>query len=132
MSPQDPQAAALLAHVVSQIEQNVNFLASQNYLSQSDAATILTKLPNLTNNVAKGDRVCNMNLSTARAVPPPSRHKTECPEQHGSSLPRAQAIWSFNGVRHEFVPFSPRLQLFVSRSMMTCNSTQAILSRSST
>jgi len=111
MSPQDPQAAALLAHVVSQIEQNVNFLASQNYLSQSDAATILTKLPNLTNNAATMNRTSNMNPSTTRAVPPPPRPKTESPEQHESSLPRARAVWSYNGVCHEFVPFSPRLQL---------------------
>lgn len=116
MSPQDPQAAALLAHVVYQIEQNVNFLASQNYLSQSDAAAILTKLPNLTNNAAAmnelGDGVSNINLSIARAVPPPPRPKTAPHEQQESSLPRARAIWSYNGgVRRVFVSFSPHLRL---------------------
>jgi hypothetical protein len=43
--PSDPQAAALLAHVVSQLHQNVEFLASQNYISASDASAILAKLP---------------------------------------------------------------------------------------
>ena len=46
MSPQDPQNAALVAHIVAQIEQNVNFLASQNYISNGDASAILTRLPN--------------------------------------------------------------------------------------
>lgn len=115
MSPQDPQAAALLTHVVSQIEQNINFLVSQNYLSQSDAATILTKFPKVTNNAAAMNKlangVSNMNFSTARAVPPPPRPKTEPPEEHGSSLPHAQAIWSYNGeVRRVFVPVPPHLQ----------------------
>ena len=46
MSPQqDPQASLLLAHVVSQIEHNVQFLASQGYISTQDASTILTRLP---------------------------------------------------------------------------------------
>ncbi|KAJ7039547.1 SH3 domain-containing protein [Mycena alexandri] len=37
--------AALLAHVVSQVESNVNFLVSQNYITQSDASVFLAKLP---------------------------------------------------------------------------------------
>jgi hypothetical protein len=122
MSPQDPQAAALLAHIVSQIEQNVSFLASQNHLSQSDAATILTKLPNdnnnahATNELANG--VSNINLSVARAVPPPPRPRT-APEEHDSSLPRARAIWPYGGeVRHVFVP-SRHIYDFVSRIRMT-------------
>ncbi|KAF8199668.1 SH3 domain-containing protein [Pholiota molesta] len=48
MAPQDPQAAALLAHVLSQIEDNVNFLASQDYISQADASAILTNCRMLT------------------------------------------------------------------------------------
>jgi hypothetical protein len=123
MSPQDPQAAALLAHVVSQIEQNVNFLASQNYLSQSDAATILTKLPSVTNNATAMNKlangVSNMNLSIARAVPPPPRPNTVPPEQHESSLPRARAIWSYNGeVCHIFVSLCHICKLVISRIMM--------------
>jgi hypothetical protein len=104
MSPQDPQAAMLLAHVVSQIEQNVNFLAAQNYLSQSDAATILTKLPNVANTPAMNklaNEFSNVAVSTARAVPPPPRSNPAFPEPQESSLPRARAIWAYNGdVRH--------------------------------
>jgi hypothetical protein len=100
MSPQDPQAAMLLAHVVSQIEQNVNFLAAQNYLSQSDAATILTKLPNVANTPAMNklaNEFSNVAVSTARAVPPPPRSNPAFPEPQESSLPRARAIWAYNG-----------------------------------
>ncbi|KAJ7454818.1 SH3 domain-containing protein [Mycena latifolia] len=38
--------AAFLAHVVSQVESNVNFLVSQNHISHSDASAFLAKLPN--------------------------------------------------------------------------------------
>ena len=100
MAPQDPQAAALLAHIVSQIEQNVNFLASQDYISQNDASSILTKLPNIANNPNPSGinglaaRVSNMmvqNPSTpgtrSPAPPPPAR----------STLPQVKALWAYSG-----------------------------------
>ncbi|PPQ85385.1 hypothetical protein CVT25_006416 [Psilocybe cyanescens] len=108
MSPQDPQTAALLAHVVSQIEQNVNFLASQNYISQSDASAILTKLPNSNQatNQSSGalsslaNRVSNMGFNRTpapRAVPaPPS-----------SSLPKAKALWAYQGDDADDLAFAP-------------------------
>lgn len=46
--PSDVQAKALLAHVASQMQLNVAFLESQNYLSAQDAATmkeIIRRLP---------------------------------------------------------------------------------------
>jgi len=46
----NPEANALLAHVVSQVQQNVEFLVSQNYLPRSDASAFLSKL----NNVSPG------------------------------------------------------------------------------
>jgi hypothetical protein len=100
MAPQDPQAAALLTHVVAQIEQNVEFLASQNYISQSDASAILTKLPNVASNPNPNGinglaaRVSNMmvrapNTPEARtpAPPPPAR----------TSLPQVKALWAYSG-----------------------------------
>ena len=97
MAPQDPQAAALLAHVVAQIEQNVEFLASQNYISQSDASAILTKLPNVANNPTPtginglAARVSNMMPRTPEArtpaPPPPVR----------TSLPQVKALWAYSG-----------------------------------
>ena len=97
MAPQDAQAAALLSHVVSQMEQNVNFLASQNYISQSDASAILTKLPNVANNPSTvhhlANQVSNVRVSTtARAVPPPPQPIAT----QDSGLPKAKAIWPYN------------------------------------
>jgi hypothetical protein len=89
MAPQDPQAAALLAHVLSQIEDNVNFLASQDYISQADASAILTKLPNANNNRAPSgisglaSRVANMGTRSTPAAP--------------SALPQAKALWAYSG-----------------------------------
>lgn len=54
--PSDAQAKALLAHVASQMQLNVAFLESQNYLSAQDAATmkgIIQRLPAGTTTVAK-------------------------------------------------------------------------------
>ena len=84
MSPQDPQAAALLAHVVSQVEQNVQFLVSQNYISQADASAILTKLPNPNHGVTQiTNGVAKMPLAT-RAVPV------------ASGIKQAKALWPYN------------------------------------
>lgn len=92
MAPQDPQAAALLSHVVSQIEANVDFLASQGYISQSDASAILTKLPNGQNNATAptgitglASRVSNMVVGAPRA-PPAS-----------AARPQARALWPYQG-----------------------------------
>ncbi|KJA26351.1 hypothetical protein HYPSUDRAFT_36654 [Hypholoma sublateritium FD-334 SS-4] len=99
MSPQDPQAAALLAHVVSQIEDNVQFLASQNYITQADASAILTKLPNANSNVTPSgisglaNRVSNMALGrSAPAV---------------STLPKAKALWAYTGDDADDLAFAP-------------------------
>ena len=122
MSPQDPQAAALLAHVVSQVEQNVQFLASENYISQADASAILTKLPNpnrgvtqITNGVAK------MPLAT-RAVPV------------APGVKQAKALWPYNenGQVSSAVTFALIHGSGVninSRIPMTCRSPPAMLSR---
>jgi hypothetical protein len=97
MAPKDPQAAALLGHVVSQLEQNVKFLASQNYISQTDASAILSKLPNDTNDADTTNNLTNhishMSMPTSRAVPPPPRPPVN-PEQ--ASLPQARALWAYN------------------------------------
>ncbi|KAJ4479926.1 SH3 domain-containing protein [Lentinula aciculospora] len=47
MTAANPEADALLAHVVSQVQQNVDFLVSQNYLAHSDASAFLSKLNNI-------------------------------------------------------------------------------------
>jgi hypothetical protein len=60
VNPSDPQAAALLAHIVSQITSNVDFLVSQNYMSQSDASIIVSKLTT--------DAVVNQPASRAQVM----------------------------------------------------------------
>jgi len=96
MAPQDPQTAALLAHVVSQIEQNVNFLASQNYISQSDASTILNKLPNpqgaTQNTGGIAGITSRMSNMMGRTPAPAPRAVPAAP-----SLPQARALWAYKG-----------------------------------
>ncbi|KDR78949.1 hypothetical protein GALMADRAFT_64434 [Galerina marginata CBS 339.88] len=110
MSPQDPQAAALLAHVVSQIEQNVSFLASQNYISEGDASAILAKLPNAnqaTNHNAGGfsalaSRMSNMTMRGPAMPTPAPRAVPAVP-----SLPQARALWAYTGDDDNDLAFEP-------------------------
>ncbi|KAJ7086056.1 SH3 domain-containing protein [Mycena belliarum] len=74
--------AALLAHVVSQVQSNVNFLVSQNYISESDASVFLAKLP---------------NSSAPRSIPMPSP-AAPLRSMNGSaaSTVQARALWPYN------------------------------------
>jgi hypothetical protein len=90
MSPQDPQNAALVAHIVSQIEQNVNFLASQNYISNGDASAILTRLPNVNNELAS--RVANLDIGN-RNIPPAAIPRQIPPPP---SAAQSRALWAYN------------------------------------
>ncbi|TFK40214.1 SH3 domain-containing protein [Crucibulum laeve] len=97
MAPQDPQAAALLAHVLLQVEQNVQFLASNNYISQADASAILTKLPNASasNNGAIANltsRMGNLRAAAAPSAPPPAPRAVPTAPQGV----QARAIWAYN------------------------------------
>jgi hypothetical protein len=91
MSPQDPQNAALVAHIVSQIEQNVNFLASQNYISDGDASAILTRLPNASQD-EMASRAANLNIGS-RNIPPPAMPRST-PAPPTATLSRA--LWAYN------------------------------------
>jgi len=91
MSPQDPQNAALVAHIVSQIEQNVNFLASQNYISNGDASAILTRLPNV-DQTALASRVANLGIGN-RNIPPPSMQR---PVPTPPTSVQSRAMWGYN------------------------------------
>jgi len=86
MSPQDPQNAALVAHIVSQIEQNVNFLASQNYISNGDASAILTRLPN-------NERMANLDIGNRNI--PPAAIPRQIPAPPLAA--RSRALWAYNG-----------------------------------
>ncbi|PPQ64133.1 hypothetical protein CVT24_008763 [Panaeolus cyanescens] len=104
MAPQDPQAAALLAHVVSQIEHNVSFLAENNYISHSDASAILTKLPNLNNQVEDRShssissitsRISNM-MPSARPTPPPPAPRAVPAPPTAPAPAQVRALWGYN------------------------------------
>ena len=82
MSPQDPQNAALVAHIVAQIEQNVNFLASQNYISNGDASAILTRLPNA--NQSEIPSTGNRPPAIPRPTPAPP------------TITLSRALWAYN------------------------------------
>ncbi|KAJ7844426.1 SH3 domain-containing protein [Mycena olivaceomarginata] len=74
--------AALLAHVVSQVESNVNFLVSQNYISQADASTFLAKLPG----------------SSAMPAPMPyvPRQSQRVSAAAAPAIMQARALWPYN------------------------------------
>ncbi|KAJ7116353.1 SH3 domain-containing protein [Mycena epipterygia] len=72
--------AALLAHVVSQVESNVNFLVSQNYISQSDASVFLAKLP-------------SSSAPLSMPTPTPARRGMSA---SAAPVVQARALWPYN------------------------------------
>ena len=91
------KTAALLGHVASQMQLDVAFLESQNYLSPQDAATmkeIIGRLPVQTQTTVTTTpqvRVVGAPALGGRAVPPPPRQLAATP-----STVYARAIWSYN------------------------------------
>ena len=91
-----PQAAALLAHVVSQMQSNVDFLVSQNYISQVDASAIMARLPS-----DAPSPVASITAATQRmgvsAIPlapvAPARMAPPAPVQ---AQQQARALWAYN------------------------------------
>ncbi|KAJ7178859.1 SH3 domain-containing protein [Mycena crocata] len=76
--------AALLAHVVSQVESNVNFLVSQNYISHSDASVFLAKLPS--SSASQG-----MSMPTPTPTPRRGFGAPAAP-----AVVQARALWPYN------------------------------------
>lgn len=122
MSPQDPQNAALVAHIVSQIEYNVNFLASQDYISNADASAILTKLPNANQNEL-ASHVASLNIGNRNMPPSAIPRQTPAP----SATDRSQALWAYNEDGQVFLTILfYYLPLTLYRTPMTCLSLQEI------
>jgi hypothetical protein len=71
----DPQPAALLTHLLSQIRQNVDFLVAQKYMSPADASAVMAKLPSDT------------------AVAHPARRNIPKPAPR---IVQARALWAYN------------------------------------
>ncbi|KAL5485698.1 hypothetical protein ACEPAI_6739 [Sanghuangporus weigelae] len=63
-APVDPKSSALLAHIVSQTQSNIDFLVSQNYIRASDAAGILSKLADITVNTQSAASGASSDTST--------------------------------------------------------------------
>ncbi|KAH8831345.1 SH3-domain-containing protein [Flagelloscypha sp. PMI_526] len=79
---------ALLAHVVSQITTNVDFLVSQNYISHIDARNFINKLPaSASGTVSPAPAV----RASPVASPPPS-----VPSPASSKVSQGRALWPYN------------------------------------
>ncbi|KAF7978842.1 hypothetical protein HWV62_44647 [Athelia sp. TMB] len=84
--------SALFAHILSQTRDNIQFLAAHNQITQSDAQTIISKLPSASDAsvLALADRTQGLMLAPTSPPPaprmaPPSRSNV-----------RARAIWGWN------------------------------------
>ncbi|KAJ6577344.1 hypothetical protein B0H19DRAFT_1119333 [Mycena capillaripes] len=84
-------SSALLAHIVSQTRQNVEFLISQRQISPENGRDILSKLPNAPDHsIAALERQAQNLLIT----PPPSTGPM--PGYPGAQTVYAKALWGFN------------------------------------
>ncbi|KAH7884562.1 SH3 domain-containing protein [Phlebopus sp. FC_14] len=109
---QELQTAAVLGHLANQMQLNVTFLESQNYLSAQDAATmreIIGRLPvsnqALVTTTTQVAVVQNVHAG-ARAVPPVPKPIAVAPCKADTVY--ARAIWSYNedGVEPNDLSFS--------------------------
>ncbi|KZT06113.1 SH3-domain-containing protein [Laetiporus sulphureus 93-53] len=89
--PEDPQAAALLRYVLSQTRQNIEFLASQDYLSPTDVADMMRRLPKLQDGPSVEDMKA-LTIAPPQDVPPPARRIPPPPPR----TQRARAVWAYN------------------------------------
>ncbi|KAF9267689.1 SH3-domain-containing protein [Marasmius fiardii PR-910] len=111
----DNEKTALLAHVVEQIEQNVNFLVSEDYLPKAQASAFLSTLSSV--NSQQFEKITTRRVSSLQPirrpsggvptpfanVPPtltppttPSLPPRSAPAAISSQLSTCQAIWGFN------------------------------------
>ena len=106
-TPSDPQAAALLAHVLSQTQQNISFLASQNYISPAEASELIARLSQSPQADSLAASMNNLAVTPARAPspvrrvvpPPPARNTTK----------KARALWAYNEDGRVSSDYSPLL-----------------------
>ncbi len=94
MAPSDPQAAALLAHVFSQTQANISFLAAQNYISPTDASELISRL---TTAQSRGNTDASLaNSMQALAVVPTNTGRRSAPPPPPPRTQRARAVWAYN------------------------------------
>ncbi|OJA16479.1 hypothetical protein AZE42_06873 [Rhizopogon vesiculosus] len=95
--PSDAQSTALLAHVATQMQMNIAFLESQNYMSPEDAWSmrdIISRLP-----AGAGQSVVTTSVKIVspaampRAIPPVPARAPSAPSQQARFV---KAIWAYN------------------------------------
>lgn len=94
MTGQDSQAEAMLAHIVSQVQSNVEFLVSQNYISRLDANQFLAKLPSTdatTKSVQPATRAPKASFRKSSPAAP-----TKFPAPQALQVVQARAVWGYN------------------------------------
>ena len=95
--------SAYVEHIISQIEQNVQFLVEQGHMSQQDAQAVLERMPSAASaptptSVTRA--IANLSVSNAsaaagrRGVPPPPAPARSSSVPSG--LPQAKAVWAYN------------------------------------
>lgn len=82
------RSAALLEHIVSRVEQDVQFLVDHNYISAQDAAIIVARLPNSAAVQAPVQAAAPVRMPVAS--PPPTYPGAQ------ASVCRARALWGYN------------------------------------
>ncbi|EJF55843.1 SH3-domain-containing protein [Dichomitus squalens LYAD-421 SS1] len=94
-TPSDPQAAALLAHVLQQTQSNINFLASQNYISHAEASDLISRLTQGADHDSLLSSMNNLAVGPARAPPEPARRSIPPPPPR-NHVQKARALWAYN------------------------------------
>ncbi|KAF9453483.1 SH3-domain-containing protein, partial [Macrolepiota fuliginosa MF-IS2] len=93
MTHSDSQSATLLTHIVSQVENNVEFLVSQGYITRADASQFLAKLPS---SDAQSKATVPSFPTPPRSIAPPSL-PAPTPAAAAPVVPKARAIWAWTG-----------------------------------
>jgi len=104
--------SALLAHIVSQTRQNVEFLMAQNEISRDAGQRILGQLPNSSDIAVRdiSEQTGRMTIPSPSLEPaveydrppappsgPPARRNTQQPP----SMQKAKALWAYNDIGSE-------------------------------
>lgn len=88
------RSAALLEHIVARVEQDVQFLVDQHYISAQDAAVIVARLPG-----AAAQAPTHVVVPVQAAVPAQMLVASPPPTYGGTpklSVQRARALWAYN------------------------------------
>lgn len=98
MAHSDPKTAALVAHVFQQTQANISFLASQNYITPSEASELIS---HLTTAQSRGNTPAAVDDSFANSmqnlsVSPNNTGRRNVPPPPPPRYQRAKALWAYN------------------------------------